>query len=190
MSSSIKSLNSLRTKRLLLRHWREADVAPFAALNADPEVMRHFPSPLTREQTEAMYGRILEGFATRGFGLWAVELVASGEFIGFVGLLVPSFEAHFTPCVEIGWRLARKYWGNGYAPEAAREVLRDGFERVGLSEIVSMTATTNLPSMRVMEKIGMVRSPGDDFDHPWLDAGHPLCRHVLYRVQARDGVND
>lgn len=173
----------LQTERLNLRHWRPEDVEPFAALNSDPVVMEHFPAMLTREQTTEFVTRIINDFTQNGLGLWATELKATGEFIGFVGLAKPTFEAHFTPCVEVGWRLAKEFWGNGYAPEAAREVLRDGFERIGLEEIVSMTATTNLKSMRVMEKIGMVTSMQDNFDHPRVAQGHILRPHVLYRLK-------
>jgi RimJ/RimL family protein N-acetyltransferase len=180
--SSALSPEYLETDRLILRGWREADVQPFAAMNADSDVMQHFPSRLSLEQTQQLVEKIVAQFATGNFGLWAVELKSSQEFIGFVGLAVPSFEAHFTPCVEVGWRLAKEHWGNGYAPEAALEVMRDGFVRIGLNEIVSMTATTNKKSMRVMEKIGMVRDPADDFEHPKLPDGHILRPHVLYRL--------
>jgi RimJ/RimL family protein N-acetyltransferase len=130
--------------------------------------------------------RTNDHFARHGFGWWAVEVAESTEFIGFVGLLVPSFEAHFTPCVEIGWRLAHRYWGHGYAPEAARAALRFGFERLALDQIVSFTVPANLKSRRVMEKIGMRRDPADDFDRLSLPEGHPLRRHVLYRLSRAD----
>jgi RimJ/RimL family protein N-acetyltransferase len=172
----------LETARLLLRGWREEDVKPFAGMNADPNVMEHFPSRLTLDETKLFVDRIVNQFAERNFGLWAVELKSSCEFIGFVGLLVPTFDAHFTPCVEVGWRIAKEHWGSGYAPEAALEAMRDGFERIELDEIVSMTATTNKKSIRVMEKIGMLRNPEDDFDHPRLPDDHLLRRHVLYRL--------
>jgi len=175
--------DQLVTDRLLLRLWRDSDVEPFANMCADPIVMAHFPSTATRDQTEQAIQRFRCNFNERKFGLWAIELKETQEFLGFVGLIVPSFESHFTPCVEIGWRLAKEFWGNGYAPEAAREAIRDGFERVGLSELVSMTATTNLKSIRVMEKIGMTRNPLDDFDHPNVSQGHRLRRHVLYRLR-------
>jgi RimJ/RimL family protein N-acetyltransferase len=177
---------SLRTKRLILRRWMAKDIEPFAAINADPEVMRHFPSTLTLDQTKSFVAAVEAHFENEGFGLWATDLVETGEMIGFVGLSIPRFEAHFTPCVEIGWRLAHKHWGCGYAPEAAHEVLNDAFNRLKLEEIVSLTATVNSNSMRVMEKIGMKRDPADDFDHPRLDEGHHLRRHVLYRINASD----
>jgi len=172
---------SLRTQRLLLRPWREADLEPFARLNADPEVMRHFPARLDRSQSDALARRINADFAEHGFGLWALEVPGAWRFAGFVGLAVPHFEAPFTPCVEIGWRLARETWGHGYAPEAARAVLAHAFEKLGLEEIVSFTTLANTPSRRVMEKIGMHRDPAEDFDHPQLASGDPLRRHVLYR---------
>ena len=176
-------MDSLRTERLLLRRWREADRAPFAALNADPEVMEHFPAPLSREESDAFVDRIEAFWAEYGFGLWAVERLDTGQFIGFDGLSMPSFEAQFTPCVEVGWRLAREHWGHGFATEAARAAMADGFDRLGLDEIVSFTATTNVRSMAVMERLGMTRDPRDDFDHPRVPEGHRLRRHVLYRLR-------
>jgi RimJ/RimL family protein N-acetyltransferase len=174
------SIPELRTERLLLRAWRDEDLAPFAALNADPEVRRHFPAALGRAESDGQAERIRAGFAAHGFGLWAVEVPGQAAFIGFVGLAVPNFEAHFTPCVEIGWRLARPHQGRGYATEGARAALDFGFTRLGLAEIVSFTVPANLSSRRVMEKLGMQLT--DDFDHPLLPAGHPLQRHVLYRL--------
>jgi RimJ/RimL family protein N-acetyltransferase len=172
----------LRTDRLVLRPLRDADLEPFAALNADPQVMQFFPKPLTRAESDAVAGRMREHLARHGFGFWAVEAPGVAELVGAVGLLVPSFEAPFTPCVEVGWRLARDYWGRGYATEAASAALAFGFDRLGLDEIVSFTVPANLPSRRVMERLGMTRSPADDFEHPFLPAGHPLCHHVLYRL--------
>lgn len=172
----------LRTERLLLRPWRAADLAPFAALNADPRVMEFYPATLDRVRSDAdaaRQGRLLE---ERGWGLWAVEVPGTAPFIGYVGLSAPSFEAHFTPCVEIGWRLDRSRWGRGYATEAARAVLEDGFLRVGLEEIVSFTVPANRRSRAVMERLGMRRRAEDDFDHPRLPEAHPLRRHVLYRL--------
>jgi len=181
---SDKMPEKLDTERLILRLWRDEDVEPFAALNADPRVMEHFPTTISRVETEQLVERIRAHFSESGFGLWAVELRETGQFLGFVGLHEPAFDAHFTPCVEVGWRLDKRYWGKGYAPEAAAEAMRDGYERLGLSEIVSMTSTSNTKSMRVMEKLGMTRNPADDFDHPKLPADHHLCRHVLYRLSA------
>jgi RimJ/RimL family protein N-acetyltransferase len=173
---------AILTLRLLLRLWRDDDLQPFAALNADPRVMEFFPKCLDRAESDARATQIRNHFAERGFGLWAVEIPGVAPFIGFVGLSVPSFEAHFTPCVEIGWRLAREYWRSGYATEAARAALEFGFQQLGLREIVSFTVPANQRSRNVMERIGMTHSPGDDFDHPLLPPGNPLSRHVLYRV--------
>jgi RimJ/RimL family protein N-acetyltransferase len=175
-------MRNLRTERLLLRAWRAADREPFARMNADPRVIEFFPAPLSRVESDALADRIEAHFAKRGFGLYAAELVEEGAFIGFIGLSVPSFEAHFTPCVEIGWRLAAEYWGRGLATEGAREVVRYAFGELGLDSLVSMTVPANLPSRRIMEKLGMTHNPAADFDHPNLPAGHPLRRHVLYRL--------
>lgn len=174
---------TLTTPRLVLRPWREQDLAPFAALNADPRVMEFFPSPLDRAESDALARRIQDGLARRGFGLWAVEAPGEADFLGFVGLSVPGFQAHFTPCVEIGWRLAQAYWGRGYATEAAEAVLAFGFQDLGLDEIVSFTTTANWSSRRVMERLGMTRSAADDFAHPAIPDGHPLRPHVLYRLR-------
>ena len=174
----------LRTPRLLLRRWRDSDREPFAALNADPEVMAHFPEPLTRERSDHMIDVIEAEFDRCDFGLWAIEVVETGTFIGFAGLNEVGFQAHFTPAVEIGWRLARPAWGHGYATEAARAALAYGFDVAGLSEVVSFTATTNLRSQAVMRRLGMTRDPADDFDHPHLPPRHRLRRHVLYRITA------
>jgi ribosomal-protein-alanine N-acetyltransferase len=170
------------TDRLLMREWRDEDLEPFATLNADPVVMEHFPSTLTREQSDALVARIRRGFAEDGYGLWALEVRKTGEFIGFTGLLPQTFPAPFNPSVEIGWRLQRSAWGHGYASEAAHVALGVGFDEFGLDEIVSMTAVANLRSQRVMERIGMTRDPADDFLHPNITAGHRVQPHVLYRI--------
>jgi RimJ/RimL family protein N-acetyltransferase len=174
----------ISTRRLLLRRWCEADREPFAEMNADPEVMEYFPAVLTRRQSDDLIEKIEAGFEVHGFGLWALELKGGGEMIGFVGLAVPEFEAHFAPAVEVGWRLARSAWGHGYATEAARAALRFGFEDTGLTEVVSFTSTGNARSRAVMERLGMTHDSVDDFDHPGLPEGHPLRRHVLYRIEA------
>jgi RimJ/RimL family protein N-acetyltransferase len=173
---------TIRTHRLHLRPWRDDDLPAFAALNADPTVVEFFPKPLDRAESDALAARIRDGFASRGFGLWAVEVPGVADFIGFVGLSVPQFEAHFTPCVEIGWRLAHEHWGRGYASEAARAALDFGFRSLALDQIVSFTTLANWRSRRVMERIGMTRMSEDDFDHPGLPEGHALRRHVLYRI--------
>lgn len=173
----------LRTDRLLLRRWLPDDRAPFARLNADPRVVEFLPGPLSREESDAMADRIEAHFQKNGFGLWAVEIPGVTRFAGFVGLSTPRFEAAFTPCVEIGWRLDADHWGRGYATEGARAALAFGFGALRLSEIVSFTVPANVRSRRVMEKIGMTHSASDDFDHPMLPQGHPLRRHVLYRLR-------
>jgi RimJ/RimL family protein N-acetyltransferase len=178
------SLPGLKTSRLLLRPWREADLPVFAALNADPIVMEHFPSILDRAASDALAARIQTHFERHGFGLWAVEVPEVTDFIGFIGLAVPSFAAHFTPCVEVGWRLACHHWGKGYATEGARAALEFGFERAGLREIVSFAVPGNRRSLAVMERLGMTHDSKDDFDHPALPEGHRLRRHLLYRWAA------
>jgi len=174
----------LTTARLTLRRWRPSDREPFARMNADPEVMRYMVRPLTNEESDAFIDRAERHFDDHGFGLWAVEVSTQGSFIGYVGLSIPRFEAHFMPAVEVGWRLDRPHWGNGYATEAARAAMTDGFERIGLKEIVSFTVPVNLRSIAVMERLGMTRNPVDDFDNPNVPRGHPYRRHVLYRLAA------
>lgn len=158
---------------------------PFAAMNADPRVMRFLPRRLSRAESDALADRIEAGFARRGYGLWAVEVPDERPFAGFVGLAVPDFEAAFTPCVEIGWRLVAELHGRGYATEAARAVLRFAFEEASLGEIVSYTTAGHLASRRVMEKLGMTRDPAEDFEHPRLAPDDPLRPHVLYRLERR-----
>lgn len=175
----------LSTERLVMRRWRDSDRAPFAALNADPVVMEHFPTTLTRAESDRLVERIEDAFAARGFGLWALEVRATGEFVGFTGLSVPRFDAFFTPAVEVGWRLARDAWGKGYASEAAHEALRVGFEEHALPEIVSFTSVGNTRSRAVMERIGMTLDR--EFDHPALPEGDALRRHVLYRISPSGG---
>ncbi len=172
----------LSTARLKLRHWSDEDVAPFAALNADPRVREFFPKVLTYEESAQSVDFIRDHFTRHGFGMWAVEVIGGARFIGFVGLGISSFEAAFTPCVEIGWRLAFEHWGHGYATEGARAALTCAFESLGLNEVVALTAVGNARSRRVMEKLGMRRNAADDFDHPNITDGHPLRRHVLYRL--------
>jgi RimJ/RimL family protein N-acetyltransferase len=178
----------LRTPRLLLREWRASDREPFAALNADPRVMEHFPAPLTRRQSDALARRSQRHFSLHGFGPWAVEVPGVAPFIGFVGLDVPGFEAHFTPCVEIGWRLAAEHWGKGYATEAALASARHAFAAAGIEELVSFTVPANVRSQAVMQRIGMTHDPAGDFDHPRLPPGHRLRRHVLFRLRANRGT--
>jgi RimJ/RimL family protein N-acetyltransferase len=178
----------LETARLWLRRWRDEDLEPFAALNADPQVMEHFPATLSPEESAAAVGRVRQHFENQGYGFWAVELPGKAPFIGFIGLAVPAFEASFTPCVEIGWRLARPWWGQGFATEGARAALVHGFERLDLPEIVSFTVPGNVRSRRVMEKLGMRYS--EDFEHPRIEPGHLLRHHVLYRLSRAEWASE
>ena len=177
---------SIRTERLLLRRFRDADREPFAELNADPRVMEHFVRPLTRAESDDFVDRIEERFRRQGYSLWAVEVRGGAPFIGYVGLWDATFEAPFTPAVEVGWRLAAPAWGHGYATEAAEAALDDGFVRVGLPEILSFTAAANRRSRAVMERLGMGRDPAGDFAHPAVPEGHPVRPHVLYRFPDLD----
>ena len=172
------------TERLLLRGWRESDKLPYAMLNADSEVMQHFPSALTHEQSDQMVDRIIASWETNGYGLWAAERTDTGEFIGFVGLAAPSWVSDFTPCVEVGWRLAKSHWGQGFAPEAAQAALAFGFGAVDLpnDEIVSFTTKQNIKSQRVMQKIGLRIDPTREFDHP-LTPSWSQRRHVVYAIE-------
>jgi len=177
----------LKTKRLILRPWREEDLEPFAQLNADSRVLEYFPSVLTHEESNNLALRLKVTLEKNGWGLWAAVLLETDEFIGFIGLnkwTKSSLPTHFTPAVEIGWRLGFEYWGKGYATEGAIACLGYGFETLSLDEIVSFTAVQNMRSRRIMEKIGMHHDPKDDFDHPKLPEGHWLRRHVLYRIEA------
>jgi ribosomal-protein-alanine N-acetyltransferase len=176
----------LRTHRLLLRQWRDLDLEPFAALNADPDTMRFFTSTLTRAESDGLADAAREALCRRGWGLWAVEVPDRASFIGFVGLNRPAFDAHFLPAVEIGWRLAREHWGRGYATEGGEAALAYAFEELGLDEVVSFTSPHNERSWKVMERLGMSRDPADDFDHPSVPAGSPLRRHLLYRLSRAD----
>ncbi|MFE1788805.1 GNAT family N-acetyltransferase [Streptomyces sp. NPDC059525] len=173
-------MSELRTERLLLRGWRESDLAPWAAMNADPEVRRYFPGVLTREQADASAARFQAEIHRRGWGWWAVEVIDSGEFIGFTGLDAVEDVMPFTG-VEAGWRLARSAWGHGYATEAARAALEFGFDTLALPEILAVTSVTNVPSQAVMRRIGMTRDRADDFDDPTLPPG-PLRPSVVYRL--------
>jgi RimJ/RimL family protein N-acetyltransferase len=171
----------LETPRLLLRQWRATDREPFAALNADPVVMEHFPAPLTREESDALADRCERLIAERGWGAWATEIRATGELIGFVGLHIPKNDLPVSPCVEIMWRLARAHWGQGFATEAAREALHFGFEILQLQEVVSFTVPANKGSRAVMERLGM-QMDAATFEHPNVPEGHVLRTHVVYRL--------
>jgi ribosomal-protein-alanine N-acetyltransferase len=173
---------TIETPRLRLRPWKEEDLPAFAAMNAEPRVMEFLPKILSRAESDAFAARICTHFERHGFGLWPVEVVGVADFIGFVGLSVPAYQTHFTPCVEIGWRLAYEHWGKGYATEAAKAALKYGFNDLCLDEIVSFTVPENHRSVLVMQRLGMTHTPCDDFDHPSLPADHRLRHHVLYRL--------
>ncbi len=172
----------LLTERLLLRRWEASDLAPFGELNADPAVIGSIRDPMTRVESDAFAERIERHFEDDGWGLWAVEVRASSEFVGFTGLARQTFEAPFNPSVEVGWRLARTAWGHGYATEAGRASLGFAFEVLGLDEVVSITTTRNLRSQAVMRRLGMTRDPADDFEQAHLPVGHPLRPAVLHRL--------
>jgi len=173
----------IKTDRLLLQSWREEDLDPLAELNADPRVMEFLPAPLTREESRARLELYNQHIKDHGWGLWAVSAPGVSDFIGWIGLWPIGFDAHFTPAIEVGWRLLPQFWGQGYATEGARASLAYGFNTLNLDEIVSVTVPANLRSIRVMEKLGMHRDPKDDFNHPKFPEGHPLSRHVLYRIK-------
>jgi RimJ/RimL family protein N-acetyltransferase len=171
----------IETDRLLLRPWRDSDREPLHHLNSDPRVMEFFPSTLTRDESDAAIARYDAHFALHGFTFFAAELRENGCLIGIIGMAHTPFEAHFTPCVEIGWRLAFEHWNRGFATEGAGAVMHYCFEQLRLPEIVALTVPANIRSRHVMEKLGMTRDAADDFDHPLIAEGHPLRRHVLYR---------
>ena len=172
----------ITTPRLLLRRWQPSDLAPFADLNNDPEVMRHLREPMTAVESDAFVDRIEEHFTIDGFGLWALEVRATGLFVGFAGLARQTFEAPFNPSVEVGWRLSREAWGHGYATEAGGAALDFAFEVLELDEVVSITTAGNTRSQAVMRRLGMTRDPADDFEQPHLPLGHPLRPAVLHRL--------
>lgn len=171
----------IKTARLILKNYTDQEREPFYSINCDPEVMRYFPTVLTREESDAMLKRLSDGINQRGWGLWGTFL--DEELIGFIGIQPIPFEAHFTPAVEVGWRLAKKHWGKGYATEGALAAIEYGFDNLKLNEIVAFTTVHNLPSQKVMIRLGMTHDPKDDFDHPRLEENHPLRRHVLYRLR-------
>lgn len=173
----------LTTKRLLLRQWKESDLPLFAKMNADSRVMEWFHSTLSKEESDSLAERIQKELREQEYGLWAIEVVGAAPFIGFVGLHHQDFSADFTPCIEIGWRLAYEHWGKGYAFEAASKVTEYAFQTLKLHELVSFTAVGNQRSRKLMEKLGMTRRSEDDFKYPKLPKGHPLQPHVLYRLK-------
>jgi RimJ/RimL family protein N-acetyltransferase len=172
----------LRTRRLLLRRWCPEDLEPCAAMNADPQVMEHFPAPLSRAETAAFIKSMEYCFDENGYGLWAVAMQGEGSFVGCVGLLPVESELPFAPAVEVGWRIGRPYWGKGLAGEAASAAIDFAFTELRVAEVVAYTAEHNRRSRRLMERLGMRRDPSGDFDHPRLPAGHALAPHVLYRL--------
>ena len=185
----VLALSVIETARLVLRQWRDDDLEPFAELNADPEVMEFFPSTQTRSESDAAAKANRAHIDEHGWGLWAVEVVATGQFAGFIGLwAVPAPEFSFAPAIEVGWRLARRHWGRGYATEGATAALDYGFRELGVAEIVSMTSVVNVRSRRVMEKLGMMTDPADNFEHPRVPEGSPLRPHVLYRIARPTGA--
>jgi RimJ/RimL family protein N-acetyltransferase len=175
----------LQTERLIMRRWRSEDLVPFAALNADPVVMEHFQKLLTRQESDEFASRIEAEFEECGWGLWAIEVRDVAPFIGFVGLHRVLFDAPFSPTVEVGWRLAKEHWGFGFATEAATRAVLYGDDEAGLDEIVSFTNPGNVRSWKTMERIGMVRDPSSDFEHPHVPVGHRLRRHIFYRFPAQ-----
>ena len=184
MVEQISEVIEFNTERLRLRQWCAADREPFAALNADPKVMEFFPAPLNRVESDAMADRCQALIAERGWGFWAVEKKSNDEFIGFVGLHTPIPELPFSPCVEVGWRLAAQHWSQGFATEAARSTLRVGFERLGLAEIVAFTPVSNVRSRAVMERLGMCETE-ETFEHPAIPVDSMLRKHCLYRLPHR-----
>jgi RimJ/RimL family protein N-acetyltransferase len=175
----------LQTERLLLRRWRFTDIDPLTAMNADPAVMEYFPATLSAHETAAFVERVEQSFEENNFGLWAVEIPGEESFVGFVGLWTVELDVPFAPAVEVGWRLAREFWGQGIATEAAAAAMSFGFDELDLTEVVSFTAAANMRSRRVMARLGMLRDSSDDFMHPLLDADHSLAPHVLYRMDVR-----
>lgn len=174
----------LETERLILRKWKPGDLGPFSRINADERIMEYMLNPLTEEETKAYMDRISKHIDDNGYGQFACEVKNNGEFIGYVGLSIPRFEMDFTPCVEIGWRLASEEWGKGYATEAASAVIKFGFEQISLREILSFIVPGNMRSRRVAEKIGMKFDEKDNFKHPFVPEGHPLSWHFLYRISS------
>jgi 3-dehydroquinate dehydratase/shikimate dehydrogenase len=179
----------IQTKRLILRPWEEKDLESFAKLNADPRVMEFFPGLLSAEESNQLAKKIRTAMDQQGWGFWAASIPGVADFIGFIGLAQVNFVADFAPAVEVGWRLAYDYWGKGYATEGAQAALDYGFDTLNLKEIVSFTAVQNSRSRKVMEKIGMHHIEQEDFDHPKLPEGHPLKRHVLYRLEANEWLH-
>ena len=178
----------IETERLILRQWKAEDKEPFAKLNADAEVMRYFPETLTKNESDAGVDRFYNSIEENGWGFWAVEIKSTQEFIGFVGINSPAVELPFTPCIEVGWRLAKQFWLKGYATEAAKASLDFAFHKLNLREVVSMTPTSNKPSWSVMLKIGMYDS-GENFNYPGIKYDDPLLEHVLYKITSEEWLS-
>jgi RimJ/RimL family protein N-acetyltransferase len=179
---NMNSVKIIETARLILRPWIGADAEVLAKINQDKKVIEFLPGAMSLEEAKNFIDKINNHITKHGFGLWAAELKDGGELIGFIGLNIPDFQSHFTPCVEIGWRLSSKYWGKGYATEGAKAALKFGFEKLKLKEIVAFTVPKNLRSIAVMERLGMKRDLSGDFNHPKLSFDHDLSRHILYRL--------
>ena len=179
------NISELKTERLLLREWSDRDLSGFAELNSDPETMAFFPGQLSREESDAVAEKCQSLISKRGWGFWAVELKSSGEFMGFVGLHTPKPNLPFSPCVEIGWRLLKKYWGKGYATEAAQASLGYAFNTLNLNEVVSFTTVSNVRSRSVMQRLGFSNTH-QNFEHPDIDKGHLLSEHVLYKITKQE----
>jgi ribosomal-protein-alanine N-acetyltransferase len=177
---------TLRTKRLMLRRWIDEDRDALARISADPEVMEHRLATLSRRESDRLIDETEASFDTHGFGLWAVERIEDGRLLGFIGFGLSDFDAPFCPAVDVGWTLARDVWGHGYATEGAVAALGFAFYRLQLDEVVAHTSAVNARSQAVMRRLGMTHDPGDDFDAPWYEAGHPRRRFVLYRMRAAD----
>ena len=182
------NLPILKTERLILRPWKESDLLPFFKLNADPKVMEFYASTLTRSESDSLAEKIQREAALRGYGFWAVEVPGVAEFIGYIGLNYWNLEMSFAPCVDVGWRLDSSHWGKGYATEGAKEALRYGFEELKLNEIVAMATIGNTQSHRVMQRLGMIHNPHENFHHPKLAKDDPLSLRVLYRLSCAQWV--
>lgn len=179
----------LSTDRLLLRQWKEEDFPLFAKMNSDPVVMEYYPSILSEDESNAMARKLRALISERSWGFWAVETIKENTFIGFVGLHEPTYDLPVTPCIEVGWRLGKEWWGNGYATEAARESLRFAFEELGLGEVYSFTSVSNKKSWSVMERLNMSNT-GNNFEHPIIPEGHALREHVLYKITKEQWKNN
>ena len=172
-------VNQIKTNRLMLRQWQKSDRKPFAQLNADPAVMKYYPNTLNREQSDAMFDKLSNIIVRQGWGFWAVELLDEEQFIGFVGLHKPDYNLPVSPCTEVGWRLAKEYWGNGYATEAANAALNFAFTQLDLSEVYSFTSIINQRSERLMQRLGLINTH-NNFNHPMILNNLRLREHVLY----------